>query len=1210
MATVKLHDMVLAAASLHSSKVAVTFDRGTREGEPVLLYYSELVALGSELTTFLQKQCVQNTSAIALYCQPDVNLPVVILGILQVPASYVPLDTESPAVLSGSVMVRCGVRYCVLQSNLLQQFQTVFSNLMVIEVCSVWSSQNLTLVLVHHYPAAAHVQGSVTSHQEKPNANLSTPAAVVGSAHQGALAYILHTSGTTGLPKTVRVPHKCIVPNILQLRALFQVTPDDVVFLASPLTFDPSVVEIFLALSSGASLLIVPNVIKKMPNRLAHVLFQKHKTTVLQVTPTLLGRFGRQILQEQVLSASSTLRVLALGGEVCPSPGLLRRWRQQGNNTHIYNIYGITEVSCWASCFRLPDSLWESTDLVKPCVPLGSPLMDTIMEVRNEEGFVVTQGEGQVYIGGMDRVCLLDDEVTDAPGTMRSTGDWVQISDTHLYYLGRRDRLVKRHGQRLHLDTLQQVVMSLPEVEACVVGLSECSQLVAFVVASSISADVNGDPHSSSVSADVKGDPHSSSISADVKGDPHSSSVSADVKGDPHSSSISADIKGDPHSSSVESQQRSSPSSSIEQRVSIPAENQTAPSARGREKAILLKLSRLVSAHCVPDTLVLVPALPLSTHGKVSMEELMKIYKRHRDGLDSHNAPQNMETLRERLQSLWTEILGEPVDSAIQEDTNFLFSGGDSLQALRFCDEITAAMGGTPSGLLEVLLEGSFRDVLYHVANSVLKISPEPCVMSHSAAKKRPADPVQSAEPKKLSTNPHSTVAAQTPLGVVVSSVKKAVMCTVIRRAGDIVERGQPDTLLTNKNSEKPKERIRKTLTSKKETNERREASHSQTLGSNKRTERKLSQTVGTNELCCSIVPPPFREPGVLQLNVSWQSDTGRCVDASPVLLVQRGGATVFIGSHSHRMQALDLKTGQLLWERVLGGRIESSSTVTPCGTLVVVGCYDGGVYFLCVESGETQWVFETGDAVKSSPTADLLTELVMVGSHDGHIYALHPQDRQCVWKHYCDSGAVFSSLCVQQSLRHLYAATLGGNVICLNPDTGSLLWRYSRQTPFFSSPSCSSGHIIIGCVDGNICCLSHAGELLWQYTTNGPVFSSPCTTPDQRRVVCGSHDGCVYCLDCSDGSLVWRYKTPGRVYSSPYVFEDSAWGTDGALVALASTDGTLCVLDGEDGTLRASLTLPGELFSSPVVWERTLLVGCRNDFVYCVEATYSQTDC
>ncbi|XP_041704698.2 beta-alanine-activating enzyme isoform X2 [Coregonus clupeaformis] len=1070
------------------------------------------------------------------YCKHSSQGDPLSVSILQLPAAYVPLDPDAPALLSARVMKRCGLRYCVLQSDLLQQFQMAFSNLMSIEVCAVWSAHNLTLVLVQHRTTAAP--------KEEPNADIFTPAAVPESASQGALAYILHTSGTTGLPKTVRVPHKCIVPNILHLRSLFQMTPDDVVFLASPLTFDPSVVEIFLALSSGARLLIVPTVIKRMPNRLAHVLFKKHKTTVLQVTPTLLGRFGRRVLQEEVLSACSSLRVLALGGEACPSLALLRSWRQQGNCTHIYNIYGITEVSCWACCYHLPESLLQSTDVTESSLPLGPPLMETTVELRDEDGCVITQGEGQVFIGGMDRVCLLDDEVTVAPGTMRSTGDWVQIRDTHLYYLGRRDRLVKRHGQRLHLDTLQQVVMSLPQVEACAVGLYEGSRLVAFVVVCSTSGEQNATHTPSPVEHQVE------------------------------------------------------------------HREETAPSTRSLQKAILHRLSQLLPSHSVPDTLVLVPALPLSSHGKVSMGELMKIYQRQRAGSESHSALGDMETLRETLQSLWRETLGLTEDEAIQEDSNFLFSGGDSLQALRLCDDITTAVEVTSSGLLEVILDGSFSQVLCHVATATLTLPSEHSWTSHPVAMKRPADPLSSAQPKRQHTDPYSTTTAEWPLGVVVSSMRKAVRCTVLRRAGEVVEMGQPDSLRTNENShsdsEGPIKRPRNTQ--EKGANESTESNHSQTFGSNKRTEHNHSKAVETNEPSASSVTPP---PG-LGLRVSWESDTGRCVDASPVLLVQRGAdrasggprATVFIGSHSHRMQALDLTTGGLLWERVLGDRIESSSAVSRCGRLVVVGCYDGGVYFLCVESGETQWVFETGDTVKSCPTVDPLTGLVMVGSHDGHIYALDPQVQQCVWKHHCGCGAVFSSPCLHPSLRQLYVATLGGHLLCLNPDTGTVLWTYSRKTPFFSSPNCSSGHIIIGSVDGNICCFSHTGEMLWQYVTDGPVFSSPCITPDKQRVVCGSHDGCVYCLNCTDGSLVWRYQTPSRVYSSPCVFEVSAWGMEGTLVVLASTDGTLCVLDGEDGTLKASLSLLGELFSSPVVWERSVVVGCRNDFVYCVALT------
>lgn len=177
------------------------------------------------------------------------------------------------------------------------------------------------------------------------------------------------------------------------IRSLFQMGAEDVVFLASPLTFDPSVVDLFLALSSGAQVVIIPSVIKKMPGRLARLLFEDHKTTVLQVnvflflfgmmmessqslaiffllsllqtlqvTPTLLVRFGDRVLKQEVLSAASSLRVLALGGEACPSPALLRAWRHEDNKTSIYNIYGITEVSCWACCYKIPESVLQADD--------------------------------------------------------------------------------------------------------------------------------------------------------------------------------------------------------------------------------------------------------------------------------------------------------------------------------------------------------------------------------------------------------------------------------------------------------------------------------------------------------------------------------------------------------------------------------------------------------------------------------------------------------------------------------------------------------------------------------------------------------------------------------------------------------------------------------------------------------------------------------
>uniref|UniRef100_A0A4W4GVX9 Carrier domain-containing protein n=1 Tax=Electrophorus electricus TaxID=8005 RepID=A0A4W4GVX9_ELEEL len=840
------------------------------------------------------------------------------------------------------------------------------------------------------------------------------------NVHQGEqIAYVLHTSGTTGLPKIVKVPHTCIVPNIIHLRSLFQMSPDDVVFLASPLTFDPSVVEMFLALSSGACLLMVPSAVKRMPGRLAHVLFRRNMTTVLQATPTLLRQFGGCALKEEVLSAGSSLRVLALGGEACPSPVVLRSWRQEGNKTHIYNLYGTTEVSCWACCYELPNSFLASDSTEDASVPLGKSLMGTVVEVRDERGCLVTEGEGQVFIGGQERVCLLDDESIVVKGTMRATGDWVVVRDSHLYYLGRKDRLVKRHGQRVHLDNLQQAVESLPVVDACA---------------------------SRNVSSTERQERH-------VHG---SSDALADV-----------------------------------------------------QREVLQELSQLLPNHSLPDTVLLVPALPLTNHGMVSMEKLMRTYERHRGVSGDHAAWGDMDTARATLQSLWKDYLGLAADAVVMEDAHFILSGGDSLQALRLFDYITVTMGMTSAGLLEVILDGSFADVLKHITS-----------MTHhgriqTSNKRQHEGSTSGIPPKKYHTKVTSNIVSE-------------------------------------------------------------------------------RNTTGSSYLAT----PADGYNQALGLRVLWRSDTGRCVDASPVLLVHPDQARVFIGSHSHRLQALDLSSGEVVWERVLGDRIESSAAITSCGNLVVAGCYDGQVYFLCVDSGDTWWVFETGDAVKSSPAIDPHTGLVIIGSHDGHVYALDPLAKCCVWKHHCGGGAVFSSPCLHSSPRLLYSATLGGQLRCLRPvSTG-----HSPDVPLFSSPACSETCVCIGSVSGHITALSHDGHKLWDFHTDGPVFSSP----SNEVLLCGSHDCSVYCLNTADGSLLWQFQTTGKVYSSPFVFDGTPWGRS-TLVALTTTDGTVWVLDVEQGALKASLSLPGELFSSPVVWGRTIVVGCRNDYVYCLDLTGSK---
>ncbi|KAK6493094.1 beta-alanine-activating enzyme isoform X1 [Huso huso] len=1104
MEETSLHDLVQRAAHIHSDKIAVCFD-DCSGATPVYISYNEVINGARELTSLLNIQCdINNRSVFGLYCQPGINLASWILGILQVPAAYVPVDPEAPPHLSAHVMMQCCLRYILIQRDfdLSKKFLNSFSTWLHCDAEVVLQNQNLTLLKLqwretHNLGTANELQDRATEGQQQDTqtskvdpSEPSVSVEQIDSRVPGCLAYVLHTSGTTGLPKIVRVPHRCIVPNILHLRAMFQITPEDVLFMASPLTFDPSVVELFVTLSSGASLLIIPSVVKMMPTKLAAVLFNHHRVSVMQATPTLVRQFGTSLLNSTVLSASTSLRILALGGEAFPTLAVLRNWRAKGNKTQFFNLYGITEVSSWATCYMIPDDIIDSTSRSEDSIPLGTPLLGTTVEVRDLNGSLIKQGEGKIFIGGRERLCFIGNEVTMPYGTMRETGDWVVLKESNVYYMGRKDSHIKRHGKRLNLETVQQTVESLSTVEACAVTYYKEHKLILFVVAASQCAD------------------------------------------------------GD--------------------------------------KDIFLELVKFLPAHAMPDKLVMVESLPFTAHGKVNMKELVKVYEKQMEALKLHSGPQGKEELWACLLVLWKAVLSLPADAMILPESAFLFSGGDSLKSLRLSEEIEAMVGRTLPELMEVILNGSFLDLYNHIAN-----------FTFSSNDKETTE----VNLKQELNKEFSSVEVQKRT-VSHSYKEKAVSFTSMCRGGLVFK---SDVDVPNKNST--------ALLSLKHVETRGHSDITHQHVNKAPASSTVHQVESADPLCPAeghLFQKDLAGEGGLMLKMRWKSDTGKCVDASPLLLISGAGeasATVYIGSHSHRMQAIDLCSGMIKWERVLGDRIESSATVTKCGNFIVVGCYDSLVYVLRASDGKTYWTFSTGNSVKSCATVDPESGLVFIGSHDHHTYALDVETKQCVWKRHCGGGAVFSSPFLNSSPRQLYIATLGSQLLAINPDNGDILWKHSSDKPFFSSPQCTQRAVFIGSVDGNVYCFSHTGKKLWQFSTNGPIFSSPCidnSSLADQKLVCGSHDNYVYCLKAGS-ELLWKFKTSAKVYSTPFIFSDHHIGSR-SLVAVTSTDGKLWILDSESGVLKTSYSFPGETFSSPVVWGRTLIVGCRNNFVYCLE--------
>lgn len=206
--------------------------------------------------------------------------------------------------------------------------------------------------------------------------------------HAPQHSYIAMTSGSTGEPKHVQVPIQCVQPNIDDLTNMFSITSKDVIFLSTPLTFDPSMIEILLACTNGASLLIAPD--------RADVLFPGNKAnsvTVWQTTPSKFLQYSNADIKNKILCKNSTLKILALGGEPFNSIKRLKELKHNENKTKIFTLYGVTEMSCWACMAELNlNKLLTDRE-----IPLGNCLSETEIVIKHTDNS--KENTGKIMLG-------------------------------------------------------------------------------------------------------------------------------------------------------------------------------------------------------------------------------------------------------------------------------------------------------------------------------------------------------------------------------------------------------------------------------------------------------------------------------------------------------------------------------------------------------------------------------------------------------------------------------------------------------------------------------------------------------------------------------------------------------------------------------------------------------------------------------------------
>ncbi|HEU4329130.1 MAG TPA: amino acid adenylation domain-containing protein [Roseiflexaceae bacterium] len=464
-----------ALPALFSAQAARTPDAvAVVEGQHALTY-AELEHTSDALARRLVSGGVRPGDAVGLALERSRGLVVATLAALKAGAFYVPLDPTYPAARLAHILDDTRPRTVVTTAALREA------------------------LALEGWPCLC------LDSDAPPAGTAALPPARGGNS----VAYVMYTSGSTGLPKGVLVTHQAIVRLVINTDYA-QLTPDDRVGHLSNTAFDAATFEIWGALLNGARLVVIPREVLLAPHDFAACL-REQQISAMFLTSALFSQIAATLPD-----SFAGVRHLLVGGDAVEPRGAARVLRE-GPPVHLVNAYGPTESTTFSVCHPI-DSVAPSS----PGIPIGRPIRQTTAYVLDRAGRLVPAGVmGELYIGG-DGLALgylnqpaltaerfVPDPFSAAPGArLYRTGDLVRWrADGAIEFVGRRDRQIKLRGFRIELGEIEAVLAQHPDVAECLVQAIQQpggeKRLVAYIVpaqkpesaSSKDTKDTNGSGH-------------------------------------------------------------------------------------------------------------------------------------------------------------------------------------------------------------------------------------------------------------------------------------------------------------------------------------------------------------------------------------------------------------------------------------------------------------------------------------------------------------------------------------------------------------------------------------------------------------------------------------------------------------------------------------------------------------------------------------------
>jgi amino acid adenylation domain-containing protein len=451
MATRALHQLLDISASRFPDRVAV------EEAESSSIRYHELARLSDRLRDRLRKLAVGPGDRVGICMRKSADAIASIFGIMKAGAAYVPVDPTAPASRNAYIFHNCAVKVVIVEGRLAEALSVEFSQAGFAPEIIVLEGTGAGVPLTKALDQLDAVRP------------ISRVPSVVPDPSQ--LAYILYTSGSTGRPKGVMLSHGNAACFIDWCSDVFRPNEHDRFSSHAPFHFDLSILDIYVSLKHGATLVLVEEQLGKEPARLAPWIAAK-KITVWYSAPSilsLLAQFGKLEQHDY-----SSLRLVLFAGEVFPIK-YLKLLKSLWPHPRYFNLYGPTETNVctfYEVPHVIPESQTEPVPIGKAC-PYCEPL------VIDESGSGVAVGaEGELCIAGssvMQGYWNLPENTAKAfllRGDTRwyRTGDIViELPDGDYKFLGRRDRMIKKRGYRIELGEIEVALYRHPAIKEAAV---------------------------------------------------------------------------------------------------------------------------------------------------------------------------------------------------------------------------------------------------------------------------------------------------------------------------------------------------------------------------------------------------------------------------------------------------------------------------------------------------------------------------------------------------------------------------------------------------------------------------------------------------------------------------------------------------------------------------------------------------------------------